>query len=110
MSIILQNMDSSKVVSSLDTYLYTIPADGMYMISVKMTEIPQSSLSVVISQNSSQKAASSTPAAAQQVVDLQIVLNCEADDEIEIAISSSLAREAGPNEIKGLINIHPGSF
>lgn len=110
MSILLQNMDSSKVISSLDTYNYTIPASGMYVIDVQMSELPPSQLSIVIKQNSVSKAASSAPAAAQQILDLRIVLNCSANDVISIEITSALAAEAAPNVIKGIINIHPGSF
>ncbi len=109
MAITLQNMDSSKVISSLDTYNYTIPADGMYVISASVSEIPTSSLSILIKQNGSTKLTSDTPTAAQQIVDARIVLNCAESDTIAIVISSSLAREAAPNQIKGIINIHPGS-
>lgn len=109
MAITLQNMDSSKVISSLDTYNYTIPSSGMYMISSMISEIPTSSVSVLIKQNGVTKATSSAPTTAQQEIDLQILLNCATSDVISFVISSSAAREAAPNQIKGILNIRPGS-
>lgn len=106
----LQNMDQSKVISSLDTYNYEIPANGMHMIHVQMNEVPPSGLSVVIERNSVQVASSGTLAASQSIIDLQIVLNCTAGDDISIIVSSSEAEEAAPNAVKGIINIHPGSM
>ncbi len=106
----LQNMESTKVISSLDTYNYTIPAAGQYLIQVQMNEIPPSALSVVIKQQTVAKATSDAPAAAQGIVNLQVLLNCALSDVISLEITSATAGEAAPNQIKGIINITPVSL
>lgn len=103
----LVNLDSSKVISKLDTYNYTIPSTGVYLIQVQMIEIPPSALSIVIKQNTVSKASSVAPAAAQQIVNTQILLRCAASDAISIEVTSATAGEAAPNQIKGLIMIQP---
>lgn len=103
----LLNMDSSKVISSLDTYNYAIPATGVYLIQVQMTENPPSALSVVIKQNTVSKISSAAPAVAQATLQTQILLRCAAADAISIEITSATANEAAPNVIKGIINIQP---
>lgn len=110
MAITIQNLDSSKVISSLDTYNYTVPAAGIYNISAQMNEIPTSSLSVVIKVNTVTKASSATPTANQSIVDLQLQYNCALNDIISFVVSSSAAVEAGSNQIKGIINIQPVSL
>lgn len=104
-------MDSSKVVSQLDTYTYVVPASGLYDVSAQMHELPPSALSVVIQLNGSTKASSAAPAASQAVLDLQVrSLKCAASDTISFIISSSQASDNALNAVKGILNIHPFSL
>lgn len=103
----LINMNKSKVVSSLDTYNYAIPATGVYLIEVQMTENPPSALSIVIKQNTVAKASSTAPTPLQEIQNTQVLLRCAAADAISIEITSATAGEAAPNKIKGIINIQP---
>lgn len=99
----------SKIINALDTYRHVAGTNNMYKVSCDVNEIPPSGVSVVIQQNGSTKFSSAAPAASQQLVSGQIVLNCAANDNIDIIVSSSSAPEAGINLIKGIINIHVGS-
>lgn len=108
MAQILPGIESSHVISRLDTYNHTAELASMYKVSVVMNEIPPSGLSIIIEQNGSPVASSAVPASGQQIVQLQTVLNCAVSDLISVVISSSLAAETGPNIVKGIINIHPG--
>ncbi len=106
---ILPNMEHSQPICTLDTFRHVAQASSMYKVSVDVSEIPPSGISIVIQQNGSTKASSAAPSASQIHVPLDVVLNCAANDNIDVIISSSNAAEAGINLIKGSINIHKGS-
>lgn len=109
MATIITRIDQSKVISNLDTYNHTTLAAGMYTVSIQVSEIPPSGVTLSIKQNSSTIASVSVPAAAQQLTQLRVVINCAISDVLGVVIASSTAREAGPNQIKGILNIHQGS-
>jgi len=98
----------SNVINALDTYNYTVPSASLESVSVSMTEIPPSGISILIQQNGSTKASLSSPAAAQSVLNLQVILNCASSDVISVIISSSSAIDQQLNTIKGIINIRDG--
>lgn len=103
------NIFQAKVINALDTYNHTALQNSMYKVSVNATEIPPSGLAIVIQQNSVTKATAALPAAAQNHVDLQVVLNCAVNDVISVILSSASNADKGINEIKAILNIHPGS-
>lgn len=105
MSQVLVITDSSKVLSQLDAYNYTVPQAGTYNVSVQMSEIPPSGLSIVIQQNSVSKASSAAPSAAQSNMNLQISLNCSISDVLSVVLSSSQASDKQLNVVKGIVNI-----
>lgn len=106
MSQIVSNLlYNSQAVTQLDTYNYTIPAAGSYQIQVTANEIPPSGLSMVIQQNSSTKATSTTLAAAQNTINLQVPLVCAQGDTISFILSSSTPSDQMPNSFKALLNI-----
>lgn len=110
MATIITGIESSKVLSNLDTYNHTTKAAGMYQVSVSVSEQPPSGMSIVIQQNGSQKAASAAPAASQGVVMLSVPLNCALGDVISVILSSSVASDKAINQIKGILNIHQGPY
>lgn len=110
MSQTITGISKTKVLNSLDTYNHTAQASTMYMVSISVSEQPPSGVIITIQQNGSQKAISSAPAAAQGVVQLQIVLNCAANDVISVILSSAVTSDSKINSIRGLLNIHQGSF
>ena len=106
---IINSIESSKVTTALDTYRHVTTAAQMYTVQVAVSEIPPSGMSIVIQQNGVTKATSTATTTAQTHIDLRVVMNCAASDNIDIILSSSSAVEAGPNQIKAILNIHPGS-
>jgi len=109
MAQIPSKLSNSKVISQLDTYNHTAALSSMYVVEVKMSEIPPSGLSIVIQQNGSTKLTSIAPAADQNHIDARIILNCAANDLISVILSSAVSSDTGPNAVKGILNIHPGS-
>ncbi len=106
---IINSIESSKVTSALDTYRYVTTAAGMLTVAVTLTEIPTSGVTITIQQNSVTKATSTAATTAQSHIDLRTTINCASSDNIDIIISSSSAVEAGPNQIKAILNLRPGS-
>jgi hypothetical protein len=108
MSTTISDLNSSKVVSNLDTYVYTVPSGqaGDYRCHVKVPIIPPSGMSVTIKQNSSTVASFSSPAATQQIIDLQADINAVATDTIQVILASSTASDKVPNSFEAIINIY----
>lgn len=103
------NIGQAKILNALDTYNHTALTSNMYMVAISVTEQPPSGLSVVIKQNGTTKATAALPAASQNHVDLQVVLNCVANDVIAVVLSSSSAIDNNINVLRGTLNIHIGS-
>jgi hypothetical protein len=109
MSTTITNLISSKVISNLDTYIYTVQTAAMHVASIAINELPPSGITVTIEQNGSPVAATSTPAAQQQVINLSATMNCAVNDTISIIVASSSPSDQGPQRFKGILNIHIGS-
>lgn len=110
MAQIITGIAEAKVISSLDTYNHTTLLAAVYQVKVDVTEIPTSGISVVIKQNFSTIVTSLVPAATQNTITIATPINCAISDVISVVITSTSAVEAGPNEFKGLINIHVGPY
>ncbi len=110
MATTITNITKSKVLNQLDTYNHTALSTSMYMVSVQLTEQPPSGITITIKQNGSTKATLSAPAATQETMNLQTVLNCTATDTITVILASSTASDQGGNSFKAILNIHEGSF
>lgn len=76
-------------VTGLGTFTYIVQSTQMHFLSAVSQEQPPSSLSIVINQNGSPVASSSTPSAAQMVVGAQTHILCTAGDVITFVLSSS---------------------
>lgn len=97
------------VVSQLDTYNFTTNDAGDYTASVMITELPPSSISIVIQHNSSTVITSVAPSSTQGTITLQALIPCSIGDVISVILSSSAASDALPNAFKGFINIRNGT-
>jgi len=109
MAQIITREDQSTVISNLDTYNHTAQSTSMYVVSASLTEIPPSSVSIVIKQNGSTKATSDAPSATQSAIKLRTILNVTSGDTLTIVISSTDPAESGANIIKGIVSFRPGT-
>ena len=110
MSTIITGISATKVLSNLDTYTHTTANNGMYKVSIQVTEMPPSGLSVVIQQNGSTKATAAAPAASQSHIELQVVMNTAIGDTLSVILSSSVVTDQTINSVKGILSITQGSF
>lgn len=99
------NSSVANSVSGLGTFQRTIGTAGMHRLSIQTMENPPSGMSIVINQNGSSVASASSPAASQQVINLQIVVNCALNDVITFVLSSSAASDNQPNGVNSLITV-----
>lgn len=109
MAQIITGIGQSKVLNSLDTYNHTTLQATIYTVSVRMTMIPPSGLSVVIQRNGSPIASSASPSAAQSNINLQIQVNCAANDLLSVVLSSGNVADTQFNDLKGILTIDVGS-
>jgi hypothetical protein len=107
---IITNLISSKVISNLDTYQYTVKEAGMHYVSLGINEKPPSGITISIQQNSNTPVTTSAPGASQQVVQLATTFNCAVNDTITIVVASSTATDQGPQAFKGILTIKQGSL
>lgn len=106
----ITNLISSKVLSNLDTYVYTVKEAGMHYVALAINELPPSGITISIQQNSNSPITTSAPAARQQVVQLATTFNCAVNDTITIVVASSTATDQGPQAFKGILTIKQGSL
>jgi hypothetical protein len=105
----LGNLLSSKVITALDTYTHTAEATDYYKVDVRLFEMPTSSISIQIKQNSTVIATSTAPTARQRHIELQALISCTTNDVISVVLSSSNAQESATiNQIKAIIDIRRG--
>lgn len=110
MATIITGITKTKILTNLDTYNHTTLTAGMYTVRCTLSEQPPSGVILTIQQNSVTKATTTTiPGATQEIVDLQIVLNCAISDVIGVVVTSSNPTDTGKNVIKAILNIHQGS-
>lgn len=101
---------SSKVISNLDTYNYTVQNASVHLAGIVINELPPSGITVTISLNGTPVASTSAPNIAQQVVQLKVAMNCAVNDLISIIVASSTPSDQGPQSFKGILNIHIGGL
>lgn len=109
MSTTITNLISSKVISNLDTYIYTVGTTANHVARLTINEIPPSGITITLKQNSTTIASTSAPNSAQQVVEIMRTLACTSGDTISFVVASSTPSDAQPQSFKGILNIHIGS-
>lgn len=102
-------IESSKVISNLDTYNHTTLAAGLYTVSLSMNEIPPSGVSIAIQLNASTKITSVAPSSTQSHVSVSLTMNCATSDLISVVVSSATASDANKNAVKGILSIRRGT-
>lgn len=110
MATTINNLISSKVISNLDTYNYTVINDGLHYVSLVINELPPSGITITIQKNSSTVASTSTPNPAQQVVQLAATINCAANDVLSVIVASANASDGYAQVFKGILVIKQGSL
>jgi len=108
-TIITSPLISSKVISNLDTYIYTVNSSAPHVARLTINEIPSSGITITIQHNGSTVSSTSAPAAQQQVVELMATIPCAASDTISFIVASANASDGFPQVFKGTLNIHVGS-
>lgn len=102
-------LNTTQVMVGLGTMTFTCPIAGTYRVTCDLTEMPPSSLSVVVNKNGSPvytaPALSPTQPGLRFVVD---VLQAAASDVITVVLSSSAPADNTLNSIKSSISIGNG--
>lgn len=101
-------LNQSQVLTGLDTMTYTIPATGVYSVSVQSTEVPPSGISIVVNDNGSLVYTAPTLSPTQSAVQFRQVFNFTAAHVITIVLSSSAASDNLINNVKSNIIIQQG--
>jgi hypothetical protein len=110
MATTITNMISSKVISNLDTYNYTVQTAALHYVSLVINEIPPSGITITIKQNSTTLASTSAPNIAQQVIQLAATTNCAVNDVLSVIVASSNPSDGYPQVFKGILTIKQGSL
>ena len=106
MATTISNMLQSKVINALDTYQYTLATTAPHLAKIQLTEVPPSSISIVIKQNSTTLATSTAPAATQNHIELAVPFMGTSGDVIQFVITST--DDAKLNTIKGILQVTVG--
>lgn len=106
----ISKISESQVINQFDTYNHTALRNSMYMVKIRMTDIPASGISILMKQNSTTKASFSSPTPGQSAIDLDVIMNCSINDVIGVVISSSTASDQLGNSFKAILTIRQGSF
>lgn len=101
-------LNQSYVSSGLVTETFTIPAAGLYNVKGDITEIPPSSLSIVVTQNGSPVYTAPALTITQSAMQFKTELVCAASDAIVVTLSSSAPIDNALNNIKSIISIGQG--
>jgi len=110
MATTITNLISSKVISNLDTYNYTVGEAGLHYVNLAINELPPSGITITIQLNGTPVVVSPAPAAQQQVVQLATTMNNTAGDVISIIVASSTPSDQGPQSFKGILTIKRGAI
>lgn len=108
-TIITSPLLSSKVISNLDTYFYTVQSAAVHVATLAINAKPPSGITIGIQKNGVTVASDSIPAGQQQSINLSASMNCAVNDLITFIVASSTPSDQGPQAFKGILNIHIGS-
>lgn len=100
--------NQANVYTGLGTFTHTVAQTSMYYVQVTCTEVPASSLSIAINQNTVNQVTSVAPSSAQGSIALRTVLNCTAGDVIDVVLSSAAATDNQLNTLKTIITLGRG--
>lgn len=87
-------LNTPRVDVGLVTDTFTVPTTGLYNLEAQITEIPPSSLSIVVNQNGSPVYTAPVLTPTQSAIQFKVDLSCTAADVITLVLSSS-----NPNDL-----------
>lgn len=108
MSITIQGISKTKILTALDTYVHTCLNTSLYTVSVQLSEIPPSGITIAIKQNSSTIVSTAAPGSQQSHVELQCIINAAVNDTISVVLASSTAADSNKNAFKAILAISQG--
>lgn len=100
--------DTNFINVGLGTMTYAIPSTGIYNVQVQSTEVPASSLSIVVNKNGSPIFTAPVLSPTQQAVQFRISFLATAADVITVVLSSGAAVDNQFNTVKTNISIGTG--
>lgn len=104
------NLTGSNIISGLGTFSHVTLASIMYTVLVRVTEIPDSSLQVTITQSGSTSVTVNAPlpVSGQNNINLRAQFNCVAGDLISVVLSSAAPIDNQFNNVKSSIYLRQG--
>jgi hypothetical protein len=96
----------SNIIVGLGTYTHVTANKALYRVQMQCLENPPSSVILIIKQNGTTMATTSlAPAASQEAVDLQTILNCALNDTISVVIASATSIDNQLNTVKTTVTV-----
>lgn len=108
MSTSINNTNSTKVVSGLNTFVYTLNSTSEHIVSCRCTIPLNSGVTVAIKQNASTIATSTAPTPDQREINISASLAITSGDTVSFVIASSSLVDQLPNVVKSILNVHIG--
>lgn len=112
-TITIPNFLTEKVVQGLNTYQYTVASSAMHVARIRVEKLDASTMTIAIQQNGSTKATTTVPAQTdggpQSTAELEVTMNCVANDTINFVLTSSAVPDQQLNTVKATLNVHIGS-
>jgi len=101
-------LNQPQVFCGLGTLTFTIPTTGLYSVLFQTTEVPPSSLSVLVKKNGSTVFTAPTLTTTQSAMQFKVGLSLAANDVITVVLSSSAAVDNALNNVKSITSIEQG--
>ena len=95
-------------MSGLGSVTFTIPVSGTYNIKCDLTEVPASSVAIVITQNESTVYTAPAITPSQSALQFKFDFLATAADAMVVTLSSGAAIDNALNNIKSIISIGQG--
>jgi len=98
------------LISTLDTWNYTIPTGGAgaYSVHVELTEVPPTGLTAIIKKNGSTIFTAPTITPTQIAQQFKVGFLAADADAISVVIASSTAIDLVANNVKATVTIQQG--
>jgi len=101
-------LNQSYVMVGLGTVTFTIPVTGLYNVQFQTTEVPPSSLVVLVKNNGSTVYTAPTITPTQSALQFKYGQPFTAADVVTVVLSSSAAIDSALNNVKSIVSIGQG--
>lgn len=102
-------LNQPQVTVGLNTQTFTVPSDGIYNVSVQLTEVPPSGVSVAVKKNTVTIFTAPTITPTQAAQQFKYATSYAAADVIDVVISSASAIDSEKNNVKTNVSIGQGA-